>query len=444
MKKFFFLLIVWSYTDIQAQELQTLSLAEAVAYAIAHAPDFQNVTIDQQIAQAKVTQARSQLYPTIHATLDYRHNIRRQTFVFPGTFAGLPADQVVLIQQGAKNLGTAALDLTIPLLDAASRTDVKIAQQQDRIATNNTATNQSNLQLAVSQAYYSALLNSKKIAQTQQNLQRTERFYQDQQVRYNNQRLLKTDLNRAYLDYANAKLTYERAQDDYTLNLQNLKKVIGMEEDTPLQLSENLETIETSSATLIESKTESVLEQRSTYKNELLQKELHEIFLSKTRLQYFPVLSVYGYAAELGQTNRFGDFFGTKHVWFPWIYAGVKLTVPIFDGFQKRAVAQEQRLQLVKNENTLHSLRQAIRYELDNTATQLRNSVKAVTIQKENVKLAEEIVAQTKIRFNQQQATSQDVMDAEATLQDTQFSYLQALYDLVNARLNWEQANGKW
>ncbi len=125
------------------------------------------------------------------------------------------------------------------------------------------------------------------------------------------------------------------------------------------------------------------------------------------------------------------------------MYAGARLTVPLFDSTQKRIAIRRQRLKLEKSENDLLDLRQDICYELTNTATQLLNARKAVDVQRENLQIANEVVEQTKVRLGQALATTQDVLDAEDTLRDTQLNYLQALHDLMIARLEWERATGK-
>jgi outer membrane protein TolC len=117
------------------------------------------------------------------------------------------------------------------------------------------------------------------------------------------------------------------------------------------------------------------------------------------------------------------------------VYAGARLTVPLFDSTQKRIAIRRQRLKLEKSENDLLDLRQDICYELTNTATQLLNARKAVDVQRENLQIANEVVEQTKVRLGQALATTQDVLDAKATLRDTQLNFLQALHDLMITRL---------
>jgi outer membrane protein TolC len=47
------------------------------------------------------------------------------------------------------------------------------------------------------------------------------------------------------------------------------------------------------------------------------------------------------------------------------------------------------------------------------------------------------------VRYQNALATYQEVLDAENTLKDTEFNYLQALYAFLVADLDWKKANGK-
>jgi outer membrane protein TolC len=57
--------------------------------------------------------------------------------------------------------------------------------------------------------------------------------------------------------------------------------------------------------------------------------------------------------------------------------------------------------------------------------------------------LAEEIVQEATVRYQNGMATFQEVLDAETTLKDTEFNYLQAMYAFLLSELDWKKANGK-
>jgi outer membrane protein TolC len=150
-----------------------------------------------------------------------------------------------------------------------------------------------------------------------------------------------------------------------------------------------------------------------------------------------PTISGYGFLGTQGFTNDLA-----KLEFFPLSYLGLRVSVPLSDWFTRAPQLQQQALQLDKSENALRSLRQTIRYEQKNAQITLQNSLRTAKIQQQNIAIAEEVIATTTSRFKQGQATQQDVLNAESTLRETQTNYLQALYDFLVAKLDWEKANG--
>lgn len=119
------------------------------------------------------------------------------------------------------------------------------------------------------------------------------------------------------------------------------------------------------------------------------------------------------------------------------------MNLPIFDGFQKLAMANQQKLVIRKNENNINTIRNTINYQLQTSSVNYANAFSSLQLIKENVKLAEEVVKEVNMRYTNSIATYQEVIDAENTLKETEFNYLQSLYTFLLAELDWKKANGK-
>lgn len=157
-------------------------------------------------------------------------------------------------------------------------------------------------------------------------------------------------------------------------------------------------------------------------------------------MQYVPTMNGYGYIGGQGLDNK--NIF-TKDKWFWSSYIGLKLTVPIFDGLQKVSLANQQKLVIRKNENNLATIRNNINYQLQTSLVNYANASTNLQLIKENVGLAEEVVRDVNVRYANSVATYQEVIDAENTLKEMEFNYLQSLYVFLLAELDWKKANGK-
>lgn len=426
--------------SVVAQNSLQLSLDEAVAYAVSHQPQLQNYMLDKEIASARNFESIAKYLPKLNGTVDLRDNLKLGEIAlkFPDPVTGQEKD--MRIQQGTKYSGTAGVDLNMPLLDMGTITDMRLTKQQQLLS-------EAQLQLAlidvkwnVSRAYYAALLNELRLSKAEKSVQRMQKFYDDTKVRFDNQNAMKTELNRAYLNLENAKFQYKTAQDSIKTSRLVLLQLIGAPTDAALQLTDKLPTAETVSPLPELTDTKQAELSRYELRAELLQMTIGKMQLQKINWQYMPTLNGYGYIGGQGLSN---DNLFNKDRWFWTSYIGLRLNVPVFDGMQKAALAKQQKLAIQKSENNQRQIKSNIAYQLQSAQINYNNAATSAMLLKKNVKLAEEIVADVNVRYNNGFATYQEVLDAENTLKETEYNYLQATYAFLLAELEWKKSNGK-
>lgn len=426
------------FAPLSAQE-QALSLKDAVKLAVERNPTFRNALVDEQISTEKTNESGTRYYPRISGTIDGRYNTQLSTSIIPGrVFNERLGDTLLKTQFGTNWNMTAALDLTQPILDLSISAEVAAAKASQNLASANTEKAKNDLKLTVTRAYYTVLLNQEKLRQAEANLVRIENFYNDVQAKFQNANALKTDRSKAYLNFSNAALARKKAQDAVRISLANLASQLNWEGSPDnIRLTDRLDALFSADSTFTNRSLDGALEARADAKAELAQREVNVQNLARLRNQNLPTVSGYGYLGTQGLTNDL-----SKLVFYPISYLGVRVSVPLADWFTRTPALQQQAYQLDKSENNLRNLRQTTTYELLNTQSALKNAYSSIRIQKENVAIAEEVVATATSRFKQGQAAQQEVLEAESTLRDTQLNYFQALYDALVAKLDWEKANG--
>jgi outer membrane protein TolC len=75
-------------------------------------------------------------------------------------------------------------------------------------------------------------------------------------------------------------------------------------------------------------------------------------------------------------------------------------------------------------------------------STRLNQAEKALTIQSSNIEVATSNLNIITSRFDQGRSLLTDVIDAENLLKQAEQEYLQAIYNLLIARINLEKAKG--
>ena len=328
----------------------------------------------------------------------------------------------------------------MPLVDPTAIGDLKYTRQQRNLSDLQLQQAVIDLKVNVSKAYYLVLLNGERVKKIQQTLERDQKAYDDTKVKYDNQSALKSDMNRAYLNLQNTKYQMKLSQDSVKTSTSNLAQLVGLPIGSTLTLTDVLP-MQVKEESIPEYPDFKTAEQnRIEIRTEQMQETMNKLLVRKTNFGYIPTLSGYGSLGGLGLDNS--NLF-QKSSWYWNDYIGLRLSVPIFDGLQKMAIAQQQKLAIKKNENNINNLKETVNYQLQTSSVNYINGYENLRLIQENVKLAEDVVKEVNTRYQNSMATYQEVLDAENTLKDTNFNYLQALYAFLLADLDWKKANGK-
>ena len=436
-----FVCCFWLVQAGMAQGTSTsMTLDEAINYAIKNQPAFQNYVVEQQISAAKRLQSVSAYIPKLTGSANLQNNLKLPIVAlkFPNPITG--ADENLKIQQGTTYQSAASIDLTVPLVDPTAIGDLKYTRQQRNLSDLQLQQAVIDLKVNVSKAYYLVLLNGERVKKIQQTLERDQKAYDDTKVKYDNQSALKSDMNRAYLNLQNTKYQMKLSQDSVKTSTSNLAQLVGLPIGSTLTLTDVLP-MQVKEESIPEYPDFKTAEQnRIEIRTEQMQETMNKLLVRKTNFGYIPTLSGYGSLGGLGLDNS--NLF-QKSSWYWNDYIGLRLSVPIFDGLQKMAIAQQQKLAIKKNENNINNLKETVNYQLQTSSVNYINGYENLRLIQENVKLAEDVVKEVNTRYQNSMATYQEVLDAENTLKDTNFNYLQALYAFLLADLDWKKANGK-
>ncbi len=96
-----------------------------------------------------------------------------------------------------------------------------------------------------------------------------------------------------------------------------------------------------------------------------------------------------------------------------------------------------------KAELDLKNTRQMIDLDQTSSRTTLRNNIRNLESQEENMALAEEVLRLTNIKFREGVGSSVEVISAESALLSAQNNYFTALFDAMVARIDYLKAYGK-
>lgn len=170
-------------------------------------------------------------------------------------------------------------------------------------------------------------------------------------------------------------------------------------------------------------------------------RQLQMLDVRRYKLGYLPTLSTaLSYTAQ-GQGQKF--ITDNNTFWLRNSLVSLNLSVPLFDGFQRRYKVQQAQLNLQKVNNTVDNLKQVIDLQKTITKESLTNALLNLDAQERNVKLAETVYNTTKKKFESGLGSSFEVLQADNDWQTAQSNYFNGLYNAVVARIGFLSALGK-
>jgi len=133
---------------------------------------------------------------------------------------------------------------------------------------------------------------------------------------------------------------------------------------------------------------------------------------------------------------NFGDF------WFGNGKYGISLQVPIFDGFRKNSLIQQNKLELRKTQNDLLEIQRSINLQIVQAAGNLQSNLEILQARQQNVELAKEVYRITQVKYREGVGSNLETMEAENALKQAETDYYTALYDALLAQVDLQKAMG--
>lgn len=221
------------------------------------------------------------------------------------------------------------------------------------------------------------------------------------------------------------------------LNVNLLKFQMGMTIGSKLTLTDKIRNVDVAKNPILGDN--QVFNKRIEYSLLQTQKKLNDLDVKRYKSLFLPSLAAFGSTSANFQNNRFANLYDTR---YPTTVVGMKLSIPLISGGQKLYQLRNAKLEVIKSENELVNLQNAINLEVDQAQTTYFNGQQSLENQKRNMELAKEVLRVTKIKYDQGVGSSLEVTTAETSLKESQNNYINALYDMLINKVNLDKALG--
>jgi len=437
LKKLSTLLLLLGSTSLMAQQF---GLKEAVDYAVTHHVQVKNAQIDVLNAEAKINEIKAIGLPQVNGNFALTNNVLMQRMFIPAKIFNPSAAEGELIAAkfGVENSGFSSIGLSQLIFDGSYLLGLKASAVYKELSQKSLTQSKQSIAENVTKAYYGILVNEKRMGLLDVNISRLDSMLKDTRALQKAGFAEKIDVQRLEVQANNLKTEHENLIRLQELGYTLLKFQMSYPIEEPIQLKDKLETVQLQS---IENNLAPFeYANRIEYSILKTQENLAELDVKNVKSGYLPRVVFSGsYGANTG-ANAFGDLF--RKQWFDNAAITFGIQIPIFDGFSKKYKAIQSENTLKKVRQSFDLLKSSIDLQRNQSSISLRNALESLREQQANLDLANEISRVSRVKYKQGVGSSLEVLNAEASIKESQVNYFTALYNALIAKVELEKANG--
>jgi outer membrane protein len=439
MKQLLILTILSFVTITNAQEKTTLTLKEAIKYALENKADAKKAKLQVENSEYQIQEVRSRALPQISANGNLTYNPVLQTTVIDGASFNAPGT-TIQAAFGQKWTSTAGVSLTQAIFDQSVFTGLKAAKTTREFYQINSQLTEEQVIENVANNYYQVYVLRQKLALAESNLKNTTKVRDIVKGQFDNGLAKKIDLDRMTVNLSNINTQRQQIINSVQLQENALKFYIGM----PIEAEINIPQSEFEITPAAFSEVPNTAN-RSEYL--LLKKQEELLVLQKKSViaGYYPTLSLSASYNYIGQGPEMPWFQKPSSgvYWSDYSAIGLNLKIPIFTGFGTRAKVRQADVQLRSTQEDIKDTQLSLDLDYKNATTQIENSIITLQNQKENMRLADEILKNINNNYLQGLASLTDLLDAENASTEAQNNYTAAILDYKLAEIKLIKSKGE-
>ncbi len=292
--------------------------------------------------------------------------------------------------------------------------------------------------VAVTKAYYSVLVNKEQLKLIDANLTQLTKSFNETEAMFKNGFVEKIDADRLQVLKNNLETERENAIRSLAINTDLLKFQMGMPVGAVLVPTDQINAVRSEAVSIVPADS-TAYKRRIEYALLETQRKLNLLDVKRYKSAYLPTLKGFASTSKNYQSDDFSNHFDQS---FPTSVIGFTLSWNLISGGQRIYDVRNAKLSVRKTENSMLDLKNGITNEISTSQKLYMNSQRSVENQERNLRLAEEILRVTRIKYEQGVGSSLEVTTAETSLREAQNNYITALYNLLINKVDLDKALG--
>lgn len=407
--------------------LTNATLQACVQYALKHYPLVQQALLDEQITDRQIKGKLADWYPQIGVAGSYQNDFQLPQVAFAGQ----------AVTSGTYNNSAVAATLSQTLFNR----DVLLASQTKKDVMTNikqtTVSDKIDVTVNVSKAWYDVLLTEKEIEVLDDDVVRLERNLKDTYNQYQGGLVDKTDYKRAMISLNNSKAERKSDQESLKAKFATLKQLMGYMSPDSLHLV--YDSAEMESEVYMDTLVTIDYSKRIEFQQLATQKRLQQADVKYERWAYIPTVTA-GAGYSLNYFNpRFSNLYSNN---YPQSYAGLNVSIPIFQGTKRVQNIRIAELQLTRLDWDMINLQTTISTQYAQALANYKAYLNNYYVERDNLGLAREVFNTIELQYRSGIKAYLDLITSETDLRTAQVNYSNALYQVLSSKLDVEKALG--
>lgn len=420
----------------ETNDTLSLTLNQAIAIALEKSWDIQIANKDVKKAEEQISEAYANAFPRLEFSGTYIRNIKSPVLFIPANTPFNESDQTLIFELGSKNSYDLGLSVSQVIYNQKVNTAIKIANEYADYSKFGEKSTKQQLINSVKKAFYNVLLMQELLVVSNQNYGVAKANLENVTALYKQGVVSEYDFLRSEVQVANVQPYVIQTENGLELAKNYLKNLLTLDLDQPIKLIGEFSFDELPSSTIEQYSTEAV--RNNPLINQLkVQSSLLEKNISIQQSDYFPTLSFFGQYQFQSQDNTFKF---KDYNWAKTFFVGLQLSYTLFDGFSRSARIEQAVIDKQKVDLSRMKLEEGLKIQILQAKMKMGESKKRISAQEKSLQQAEKALKIAQSRYKNGVGTQLELIDTQAALTMAKTNYVQAIYDYLMAKSDWEFA----
>ncbi len=442
-----------------------LTLDAAVRTALERNRDVEAARFALEEAEERVSEAWSSVYPSLDFDASYTRNVSPTVNFLPAQIFDPTAgpDDYIGVQFGADNQWLSTISLEQPIFSAAAFIGVGAAGRYRSLQVETVRGLTQAVVTRVRVAYYQLLLQQEQLRLIGNSVRRVRESLKE--TRALNRAGLSSDYDvlRLEVELANLEPNLLRAENAVRQAQRQMRLELDLPDGETVEVRGALASMDLDDLSANTDENRGVLaftgfrdtgtadealrvaqESRSDLRQLELTESLRRTEMRLEQVEYLPRVTFFGNYVIAAQDNGSPNFFArgdgqraySRNI-------GVRVSVPIFQGFRRDARIDQKRAALRQAETRTRLAVDQARLQVENLVEEVNEALLRARAQRLAVSQAQRGFEIASAQYREGLGSQLELTDSEVALRQSEFNYAQAVYDYLVAGARLDEATGR-